>query len=255
MQVECRKSGWIVLLMVVVFGVDAARAVPLDLLDPTPRWVEVRFEVSPADQPGRLDRTWSSNRLAYLDSPEGSDAVRIRIPADEFEAHLRTTGIEAITGSFSEFVWTFEPRTGHVLKATFSGHVRERISFGPIRTSALVEISGGMTTLDRGGFREVRGVLGLKTQRYCSPGSEGSGCNAVRSARFDPASGYVNAVGMVRAATRVLEILAFSPLGEVQFSERSPKEQESQATGACEADELCSGVLDGAVPAHLGGES
>ena len=53
----------------------------------------------------------------------------------------------------------------------------------------------------------------------------------VEPVRFDPARGYVNAVGRVRAAHTLAEITAFSPLGEVEFRERAEGGTESALSG------------------------
>ena len=62
--------------------------------------------------------------------------------------------------------------------------------------------------------------MGIDIHDYCSPGHPADGCVGVPAHRFDPVRGYVNAVGHLDAAAAMTEIQAFSPLGEVQFSER-----------------------------------
>ena len=86
----------------------------VDLMDAQPRWIEVRFEISPEDEPGSLDRLWSEPRRAHVAPHGDSGRVAIRIPASELEAHLRSTGTDVIRGTFSDFVWTLDPRTGVV---------------------------------------------------------------------------------------------------------------------------------------------
>ncbi len=230
---------------------------PLDLTDPSPRWIEVRFEISPADEPGSLDRKWSDPRQAYLEteSRAGAPIVRIRIPADEIEAQLRSAGTDAIPGSFSEFVWTLDPRTGHVLYAGMTGRVREPIRLGPFHSSAQVEIRVEMTTFDRAGFEPGRGILGIPTSRFCAPGHPESSCVGVRPVRFDPTRGYVNAVGSVRARTPLIEFRAFSPLGEVEFLERIVRGTEEVVSGTSPAEALCSAAFDDPCRVNLGGES
>jgi hypothetical protein len=250
------RNGLIWILAGALFA-QAAIGEPLDLQDKTSRWIEVRFEVSPSDEPGRLDSHWSSVRAAYLESDSDSSIVRIRIPTAEIEAHLRTTGTEAVPGSFSDFVWTLDSTSGHVLAAELTGRVRERFSFGMIRTSALVDIRVEMTTHEVGGFLPDKGIFGLRTNAYCSPAPAlgPSGCIAVSPVRFDPDSGYVNAVGTVVAATRVAKIRAFSPLGEVQFHERRIDGTETVVSGTSRADALCSAGFNGPCWPDLGGES
>lgn len=199
----------------------AAHSASIDLTDPTPRWILVRFEVSPPDQPGRLDSSWSAPRRAYLEPADAPDRIRIRIPAPDVEEHLRSTGTEVIPGSFSEFVWTLERHSGHVVAAELTGQVRERLSLGLIRTSIVVDIHVAMTTRDPAGFRSARGPLGIETHDFCSPARPLAGCVFVEGRQLDPERGYVNAVGRLEAATAMVAVQTFSPLGEVRFSERS----------------------------------
>lgn len=259
-SIERKWTEWgsRILAVVAVFaiGVGDASSAPLDLHDPTPRWVEVRFENSPPDAPGQLDSSWSGGRRAYLDQAPGNAIIRIRVPAEEIEAQLRANGSETISGTFSDFVWHLDPRTGHVLQAAFSGRVRERLSLGLIRASTLVDIRVEMTTTDPAGFRKPKGIFGLKTHYYCSPLEGQSGCIAVEPTRFDPESGYVNAIGSVHAATAIGEIHAFSPLGEVQFSELGASSTENVFLGTSLVDGMvCSASNDGPCLADLGGES
>ena len=168
-----------------------AGAAPLDLADPTPRWIEVRFEVSPEDEPGALDRSWSPARSAYLEpillseddrahdrvdgtipvsnrteSSDARQAIRIRIPSDEIETQLRSTGTDTVAGSFSEFVWTLDPLTGHVLSAALEGEVREEIRLGPIRTSAQIAIRVDMATDRDAGFVPDARIMGVPANRF-----------------------------------------------------------------------------------------
>lgn len=175
----------------------AAEAEPIDLRDVRARWIEVRFEVSPSDQPGTLDRSWSRPRRAYLEpvvlepaaTPDrgildgaglerAATLVQIRIPAAEIEAHLRSTGTDTVPGSFSEFVWILDPESGHVRRADLSGRVREEIRLGPFRSSAQIEISVEMNTERDGGFEPGHGILGIPTHRFCTPAASSTGPSA-----------------------------------------------------------------------------
>lgn len=200
----------------------AGQAGPLELANASPRPIEVRFEVSPADQPGRLDAVWSEPRSARVE-PSGDGAhLQIRIPASVMEQHLRSTGTAVIPGSFSDFVWLLDRRTGEVLASRLEGRIHERLAVGPFATRVAVGIAVDMSTDRRGGFRTQRAPFGIETHAFCAPeGETAEGCVAVESRRFDPRDGYVNAVGVIRAATPVAEVRAFSPLGEVRFSERA----------------------------------
>jgi len=239
-----------------VFAATAGMAAPLDLSDPTPRWIEVRFEVSPAEEPGSLDRVWSAPRRARVEPVAASGAMRIRIPADQVETHLRSTGSDPIKGTFSEFVWMLDPVTGHVVSANLSGEVRERLQLGPIATAARIEISVEMTTETRPiGFIESHGILGIRTNRVCHPAQHTRNCVGVEPVRFDPSRGYVNAVGSVRAAHPLAQIKAFSPLGEVEFREIGPAIVETVVSGPSLGEAVCSPLGDRSCPADQGGES
>ena len=230
-----------------------ASSTPLDLGDPSARWIEVRFEVSPADEPGSLDRKWSVVRRARLEPILETGRISIRIPATELEAQLRSTGTDTIAGSFTDFVWTLDPVSGHVERAGFTGRVHEHLRFGPIATRAAVEIRVDMTTEHHAGFVPGAGVLGIRTNRFCRPG-DASGCVPVPAVRFDPGRGYVNAVGRVRAAHPLAEITAFSPLGEVEFREAAAASQtnESARSGSSGGEAVCSQMLGRSCPVDGG---
>lgn len=239
----------------------SARAAALDLDDPTPRWIQVAFEVSPPEEPGRLDSRWSALRHAYFEPDERSDRVRIRVPAAEIEAHLLSTGTEIVPGSFSEFVWTLDRSTGHVDSAQLSGRVRERLRLGLFTTALEVDIRVAMTTQARAGFRSARGALGIETHDFCSPERPLEGCVFVEARELDPERGYVNAVGRVVAATPMIEVQTFSPLGEVRFSER-PADGAPEPNGPAVVSSpppsdpaVCSRELDRHCSSDRGGES
>ena len=167
------RMGFVSTVLLGWLAAQASIAVPLDLADETPRWIEVRFEVSPADQPGSLDREWSVIRPARLEWHAHEGVLRIHIPAPEIEAHLRSTGTDAIAGSFSEFVWTLDPKTGHVVDAVLSGRVVESIRLGPFRATTQVAIRVDMDTRGAAGFEPDHGILGVSTNRFCTPDSGG----------------------------------------------------------------------------------
>ncbi|MFO0687486.1 MAG: hypothetical protein U0900_02145 [Myxococcota bacterium] len=224
-----RFLGLLALALLAV-SADAAERPPLDLTNPTPRRIEVRFEISPADQPGRLDTAWSEPRPGLLEPTSDPDRVRIRIPAREMEAHLTSTGTTVVPGSFSDFVWILDRVSGHVVEAGLAGRIHERIGFGPLAARIAVDIRVDMSTERGAGFRTGRAPFGIETHDFCSPEDGSRSCVPVASRRFDPQQGYVNAVGSIRAATPMAEVRAFSPLGEVRFSER-PADAIVQPTG------------------------
>ncbi len=253
------RLAWATALLALFALAGRAGAAGIDLADPTPRWIRVRFEVSPPEAPGRLDADWSEARRAFLEPAEHADHVRIRIPAADVEAQLRSTGTDVVPGSFSEFVWTLERSTGHVVAAELTGRVRERLRLGLLSTALEVAIRVEMTTRARAGFRSARGALGIETHDYCSPDSPLDGCVFVEARQLDPARGYVNAVGRLEAATPMIEVHTFSPLGEVRFSERSADAAQEPAGPAVVSSPppsdpaVCSRELDRRCETDLGG--
>ena len=245
--------GFVIGLLAIAFVASDATATPLDLSDLRARWIEVRFEISPADEPGSLDRMWSAPRRARLEPISGTRSVSIRVPAPELEAQLRSTGTDAVEGSFTDFVWTLDPVTGHVQSAGFAGRVHEHLRLGPIRTKAAIDIRVDMNTEAHAGFVPGAGLFGVRTNRFCRPQARaGSGCVAVRPVRFDPVRGYVNAVGRVRAAHPLAEITAFSPLGEVEFREHAEGGTDSARSGPSLREAVCSSALDRSCPVDGG---
>ena len=254
MMLERIKTGLIrIAVGLVLLGVAPVSAEPLDVNDPTPRWIEVRFEISPEEEPGSLDRHWSEPRRARVELGSSPAVLRIEIPAVEVEAQFRSTGADTIPGSFTEFIWVLDPVTGHVLAAEVRGEVREELSLGPFHAYAQVEISVEMNTARVVGYRPNQGIFGVNTNRFCKPAIDEGQCVPVAPIRFDPTRGYVNAVGMVRAASPLAEIRAFSPLGEVEFSERPNWIPDEVVSGPSRGEALCSHIFEQSCPTDLGG--
>jgi hypothetical protein len=191
----------------------AAAAEPMDLTDPTPRWVAVRFERSPPQRPGRTDAVYSPSFLARLTPGGKPDEVTVAVPSEIVETVLMH-GYDPVPGSFSEFVWTFDVETGHVRSAHIAGRIQRRIAFGAT-LEAPVEVR--MDTRHAAGFGPPRNVLGHRYRRFCAEAE--ADCTLVSPRPYDRSSGYVNAVGEVVARSGPLRVRSFSPLGEAIFSE------------------------------------
>ncbi|NNL65599.1 MAG: hypothetical protein HKP30_05105 [Myxococcales bacterium] len=198
---------------------SAARAEPMDLADPDARWVSVRFEVSPPDRPGQTDAVYSAPIAAWLEPDPRAKVSRLTIPGHAIEAELLAAH-DPVPGSFSDFVWSFDTVTGHVLSAELEGRVVRTLDWGLVRTPLQARIRFQMNTLRAAGFRSERRLMGQRVNRYCEPGPP-AGCIAVAPSRYDGRTGYVNAVGRVDVETRLLRIQTFSTLGEARFSERT----------------------------------
>jgi len=252
------RTGLAIRTLAGLLAASVASAVPLDLENPTPRWIEVRFETSPADAPGRLDREWSAARPAYLE-PLAEGRIRIEVPAEILEAHLRTTGTDAVPGTFGSFVWTLDAATGHVLEASLAGRIREPVALGPMRTTVEVRIRVEMTTRSPGGFRSESSLMGKKAHVFCQSSPEtAQDCTLVPPRPLNPQSGYVNAIGSLQAEAPFMRVRAFSPLGEARFSERAARAREEarhEARVSGDADAVCFEAFGGPCRSVLGGES
>jgi hypothetical protein len=195
----------------------SAAAQPMNLADGRPRWVTVRFEVSPAEAPGRTDSVYSPPVAAWLEPADEPGQLRVRIRGRDVEAQLLARE-RPIPGSFSDFVWIFDAASGEVRSATLSGTVLRTVGLGPAHWTVAAHIRARMDTRQAVGFTAPAGMLGLDVWRACTDPSQGD-CTLVEPRPYDPASGYVNAVGEIAADSALVETHAFSPLGEAIFSE------------------------------------
>jgi hypothetical protein len=194
-----------------------AAAEPLDLLDPTPRPVYVVFEVSPVDRPDQLDARYGEPFVAWLEPAKQRERVRVTLDASSVERMMEAH--QPKRGTFSDFVWVFDPASGHVLSASLTGTLMTHLDWGLFTTRVETDIEVLMSTQQVGGFLRPRERLGQMIFAYCA-GDEPD-CTSVRPRPYEPSSGYVNAVGEIVARSVVGGIVArtFSPLGEAIFSE------------------------------------
>jgi len=207
--------------IVALLGAQRATAEPVDLSNPESRWVQVRFEISPPDQPLRTKTSYSRDLPARLDGGADAGEIKITIDRELVERHL-LSGHEPVPGSFSDFVWRFEASSGHVRSATLTGTVVRRLEMGLSRWQVNAPIDVQMDTASPAGFDGVRNVFGLRFHRFCTPRAS-SRCRSIEASRYDPETGYVNALGFVSARSTLVRIRSFSPLGEAIFSEAQPR--------------------------------
>lgn len=194
---------------------------PLELSDPTPRWVDVAFELSPRDAPGRLDAEWSPRLHAWLQPADlrGRRWVVVVVPAADAERLFALGDGRPEEGSFSDFVWVFDAASGHVVSAELEGTVRTRVGWGFLGSDARVEIRVVMSTAGPRGFRSPFSLLGQRLFRVCGPDDDEDDCTLVPPVPLQPDTGYVNAVGEIRATGRGITTHSFSTLGEARFFE------------------------------------
>lgn len=193
-----------------------AAADPMDLSNATARWVAVRFEVSPEDRPAQTRARFSGRVMARLEPGALEGTLEVTVPGPAVEEHL-FIGQEPSPGSFSDFVWTFDRESGHVLSAHTMGVLLREIGwrFARWKTDAAVDVT--MDTLTAVGFQESR-LMGDPYPKLCRE-PDPQRCTIVSPARYDPVTGYVNAVGHVTARSAGMTVQSFSPLGEALFSE------------------------------------
>jgi hypothetical protein len=193
-----------------------AGASPLDLSNPTPRWIAVAFEVSPPDQPARRQTRYTRRLPAQLEPGPLPGELRIRVAGELVERFLLSEHAP-IPGSFGDFSWIFDAHTGHVRSAELSGSVQREMGWGFASWTVEARIEVRMSTHAAVAFRAAK-VVGEAVHRIC-PQPAKPDCTLVAPTRLDPETGYVNAVGSIHADSGPLQLDSFSPLGEAIFTE------------------------------------
>jgi hypothetical protein len=201
---------------------------PLDLADRTSRLVAVQFEISPADRPGSLDAVYTELLQARLAPHENPDWTVVSLPAALVESHVLVRE-EPKPGSFGDFVWVFDVASGHVISAELSGIVRRHVQLGPLQRAVDAWIRVTMSTARPLGFRAERRLLGVRVFDSCEV--DDGACTLVAPAPYDPVTGYVNAVGVISARSRVVAADSFSTLGEARFFELEDAAAPTVASG------------------------
>jgi hypothetical protein len=195
----------------------SASAGPMDLRDPRPRTVSVRFENSPSDAPDRLAATYTADIPASLEPDSANGTVRVRVAGRDVERDwfyrqpLRP-------GSFSDYVWVFDPRTGDVVEASLRGVLVRRFDFGLFQREVETEFHATLDTRRPAGFGTAHRMFGQLVFPLCREVSHR--CTLVPAARYDARTGYVNAVGAIGASAFGVSAQTFAAIGEAIFSER-----------------------------------
>jgi hypothetical protein len=198
-----------------------ASAEPMNLSNAEPRWITVRFEISPHDRPLQRNYRYTQPIPGWLEPGTLPGEVRVTISGREVERHVMA-GQEPIRGSFSDFVWTFDSRSGHVRSATLSGIVVQHLNMGLKELVLNTPFRVDMDTSRPAGHGLKQRLFGLSITGFCEPGPWRI-CKTVRPSLYDGSTGYVNALGPVLAEAKIARIRSFSPLGEAIFSEAEPR--------------------------------
>jgi len=221
-------------------------AEPVDFLDPTPRWVEVAFEVSPRDKPMQTDTIYTPKIRAWLEAADHPGWMKVTIDRLDVERILLADE-DPVAGSFTDFVWVFDAVTGEVVSAALSGTLNKEVDWGLFRSKVQTLISANMATNRVGGVKKPRHWMGQQLFGYCSD-ADGERCTLVDARGYDATSGYVNAVGDMSVRFGELTLHTYSPLGEAVFSEARPQ----SVTASAHADPHSTGVSSATAVGAIG---
>jgi len=197
-----------------------AAAEPVDLLDATPRWVDVAFEVSPRDRPAQTDTIYTSKIPARFEASVKPGQVVVTIDRSHVEDILFGEA-DPVSGSFSDYVWVFDSASGEVVSASLAGTLTGELDWGFFRTRTRTHITSQLVTHRIGGVKRPRRWLGQELFEYCEDRADDR-CKLVAGRRYDTGTGYVYAVGPLEVGFAEVRLRTFSPLGEAIFSEREP---------------------------------
>lgn len=188
----------------------------MDLDDPRPRAVGVRFENSPSDRPGQLATAYTDEIEGWLE-PDGPQRLRVTVPGRSVERGFFYRQ-RLQPGSFSDFVWIFDRATGDVVSASLRGTLIRSYDLGIMDSEIATPFEAFMTTSVAAGYVPSKRMFGQLVFPHC--GDESAGCTLVPPRRYDRHTGYVNAVGSIVGRALGFSARTFSALGEAVFSER-----------------------------------
>jgi len=210
LAVSIGMTGWLLAAV-------AARGDPMSLLDPAPRTVSVRFENSPPDAPDRLRATYTAEIPARFAFDPEAGRVRVSIAGADVERDYFTRQ-PLRPGSFSDYVWIFDPRTGDVESASLHGVLVRRLDLGLFEQEVDTDFEATLSTRVAAGFAPARRLFGQLVFPLCRTAT--NGCTLVPPVRYDARTGYVNAVGWIGGRALGFSTRTFASIGEAIFSER-----------------------------------
>lgn len=205
-------------LALVALLAPRAAAAPLDLDDPTPRPVDVEFDQESDDftaQGGSYSTPLrgsfeSDGNIAYVTISGPDLAVKI----DQLLGGILTT----LPETFSDYVIAIEVATRAVLAADASGTIHT--DFGDFDVTQIA------SSAEVAGFR-LADIFGYELPAFCMSGAL---CTIVPGAPYDPATGRMNAVGVITGAV----VDFFTPFGDIRLREAEAISCDT-AVGAAEA--------------------
>ena len=145
---------------------------------------------APGESEVQLERHRDQIR-AWLAPHARGNQVRVTVPREAVERELLALQ-NPVPGSFSDFVWVFDPFTGDVVSAELTGRLVKRIDWGLFETEVEAEIRVVMATGSAVAFHKPLRWLGQELFRSCSLPAP-RGCTVVEPAGYDAMTGYVNA--------------------------------------------------------------
>jgi hypothetical protein len=241
-----RHARWpTAVLVVAALAVGAARAEPLDLTDPTPRAIQVEFEVSV--DPTAVGQVYSAPFDATYSATGNTGTVVI--PAAEYAAAIQTHELDyfdalatwsLVTGSVPDFTLEIDLTT---LEATAPAFVYEVVVTSPVPFPQDGTVARVLSTTAIAGLAFLPQFPGFPF--FCST------CFLVPGASYDPSSGRIHAVGSDElVAPDIPGLKGFARAGDLRLSE-SPAHVPSLPAGAIPVVAL---VLAGAAFLALRGQ-
>jgi hypothetical protein len=188
-----------------------ARAQPLDLADPTPRTIQVEFEVS-AD-PATVGQTYSTSFDATYSATGNTGTVVIS--GAEYEAAIQAFGLDyfdviltgtLVSASASDFVLDIDLTTLEGTALPFSYQISITSPVQQIGT-----VTRNLSTTALAGFAFVPEIPGFPV--FCDF------CLIVPGAPYDPTTGKINAVGSDQLDAPDIDLLGFSRAGDLRLTE------------------------------------
>lgn len=193
----------------------SAGAGPLDVSDPTPRRIQIEFEIS--QSPLAIGQTWSAPFEARYSATGNTGTVVVLAPTyasaiatdqlDYFEVIMNWS---LIPGTATEFRLDIDLTTLQAVAQTAS----YEISIDDISPPQNGDVTRTLSTTAVAGFGSHPSFPGFPF--FCT-----TGCVIVPGAPYDPLTGRLNAVGRDVLDAPDVDLQSFSRAGDLRLSEAS----------------------------------